>query len=119
MKMPKKAKNIDFSYGLWKSNTPLKNLMNKDVEIYYSISRGNSYRIVKENNDTCQGKAYPKLENNTLYIYCDEAICSINSQVIYLPTKVVCKPNKDGVVICISTSEKSGVSSEFKLIKVK
>ncbi len=117
MKMPKKAQGMRFSYGLWKSDTPLYNESNKSVEVFYYLSPEGSYREIVEPNDRCKGVAYPKLKGRILYIKCEEANCQNKINVAYSPTNVICKPNKDDIVICKSQSNTATAS--FKLIKVR
>jgi subtilisin family serine protease len=117
MKMPKKNNGIRFSYGLWKSNTPLINKNGDEVEVFYYISKNGSYRKIVEPNDECKGDASPSLNGRILYIDCREARCKSNQNIIYSPTKVECRPDKNDIVICKSQGDTS--TANFELVKVR
>ncbi len=117
MVMPPQNRGMEFSYGLWKSNSPLKNLTGEKVEVYYYISPNGSYREIHEPNDRCKGLAYPRLDGRVLYIRCNKARCQNNPRVSYAPTRVECRPNEQNIVICKSEGDSS--TATFELIKVR
>jgi hypothetical protein len=117
MVMPPQNRGMEFSYGLWKSNSPLKNLTGEKVEVYYYISPNGSYREIHEPNDRCRGSAYPRLDGRVLYIRCNKARCQNNPRVSYAPTRVECRPNEQNIVICKSEGDSS--TATFELIKVR
>ncbi len=128
MKMPRDSQDVSFSYGLWKSSTPLYNLRTKvPIVHYYSLSPEGSFREIREEGgDSCRGAVTLRWDSasRTLYMSCDKAVCSEDSNKFYVPSEVVCRPNEQSVVICKNREDDAEQGNKkrvvnFRLIKVR